>query len=87
MATILQKFKDTHRYSDQDIANLITDELKRRNLPPVDIARNTITYWRNGQKSPDPLLVEWLRDNAEDERVKTLAGDMLGAMRGNGDGE
>ena len=82
VATIVQKFKDDHGYTDQEIANLIKDELRRRALPPTDIARNTITYWRQGKKMPEPLMIEWLRDNAEDERVKELAGDMLQAMRG-----
>ena len=82
VATIIQQFKDKHGYTDKEIANLIADELKRRTLPPTDIARNTITYWRRGEKAPEPLMIEWLRDHAEYERVKELAGDMLQAMRG-----
>jgi hypothetical protein len=80
---VLTEFETEHQCTDKDVARWISDELKRRDLPPRRIARPTVTTWRLGQYAPKPLMLEWLRDHAQDERVKTLAGAMIEAMRGN----
>lgn len=82
MAMTIHDFERKHKLLDHDVAELITKELERRELPPRSVVRTTVYHWRSGKTTPDPLLMEWLRDNAEDERVKALAGDMVEAMRG-----
>jgi hypothetical protein len=84
MASIIREFERENELNDNQVADLITLELSRRELPPTDIARNTVWYWRMGKSTPNALLIEWLNDNAEDDRIKTLASKMLDAMRGNG---
>lgn len=84
---VIHQYKRDHRLTDEQIADLITEELQRRDAPPRSVARTTVLNWREGLYNVNVFMMEWLAENAENEVIKALAGDVIGAMAANGDGE
>ena len=82
---IINQFEREQQLVDQDLADMISDELSRRELPPTSLARNTLYYWRTGQYQPNVLMLEWLAANAADDRLRYLAAVVLSAMTAEND--
>lgn len=78
--TPTQQVLAAHKWGSSTIARMFTGELSRRASPPRSITRQMVWYWRVGAHRPNPLVLEYLRDYAQDGDVRALAADLLKAQ-------
>lgn len=77
---VITRFMAEHNLVYRSFGDLVNDELEKRDYPPQSISFMTLNKWANGDAKPNPLLFEWLAENAEDERLRELGKEVLEAM-------
>jgi len=65
--------KPINGVTDQEIADVFTAALSKRERAPFDVNRVTILYWRTRKYQANFLLLEWILEKAQDPQAREWA--------------
>ena len=69
----IKQFRKAKSLSMDALATAISDELRERTLPPQFVTKQSVSLWENGKQNPNPLMTEWLANNAKSDMIAVFA--------------
>jgi transcriptional regulator with XRE-family HTH domain len=69
----VKAWREAEGISQGKLAEECTRELEIRNIEPRKLTKQWISLWETGKATPHPLTLEWLIQNAKNERVQRFA--------------